>query len=218
MLKLALNYLLMNDERKLIRELANIEYGVSLFCSKLAIQAKGKHDDLAKLLTEHSNQELKHGRMLGSLADGRKAIRPNASNGHWVEEAMPGYRQVSWGNRKRYYKNFDGLNQRYFSFKIFFMGAKPSTLEWCDKIAFMCILEELSQLFYRSLGTHAKASEPLKAIACQIAEDEKHHADYLEAALYNLGCSPDSYLNKWRIRSKVAFMGLIFDIWKMTRD
>ncbi|MBO3459943.1 ferritin-like domain-containing protein [Aetokthonos hydrillicola Thurmond2011] len=61
-------YIGLRRKQRFIRQLSKLEYGVSIFCKKLA--ANSPTPDLAQMLNNHAIQEAHHGRMLDSLANG----------------------------------------------------------------------------------------------------------------------------------------------------
>ena len=75
----------------------------------------------------------------------------------------------------------------------------------------MCVLESQAQQFYEQLANSPHASEPLKAIASLIAQDEVEHADYLKHVLFCYNAD----VEKWRSRMWLASLGLIVDMWKV---
>jgi rubrerythrin len=219
--------------RRLLRELGRIEFGVAVFCRKLSIQAKSQGDtNLADMLLKHANSEERHGKMLGSLADGSARLRLDAGNGMWVEIKLEGetdlikpiesdrcFHQLSW-NSTRYpgkrifakMEHFDGISQRYLALRILFDGKKPESLSWKDKLAFMAVLEDGTRSFYMEL---AKQPGALGAIASQIAEDEEHHANYLKSAVGQFSSCPLEEIRHWQKRVAIASIFVLFDLFAL---
>ena len=217
----------LRQEQKFLRLLAKAEFGVSIFCKKLAVAAAEENKpNLAALLQSHAKEEEKHGKMLASLVDGNERfhtegsgrfisiVRPNGeelrrnpdktSQGkilEWDSINFPGERLI--GN----FENFDGLSKRYFTLRLLFGNKSAFDYNWDDRLAFMYVLEQETQCFYEHLAT-SSATSALKAIASQIARDELRHTDYLKKTLLHRNAD----VEKWRDRMMVAFWGLVIDL------
>lgn len=196
MLKKLIIWIGLRREKQLLRMLAKIEFGVSIFCRKLAVTAyQDKYPNLAELLINHAKDEENHGKMLASLADG--SDRPTlAKTGTFKPTGE--------------FENFDGISKRYYSLRWFFKDRHAFDHDWGDRLAFMQLLECETQAFYEVLSK-SNCSEPLKAIASKIADDEQGHGNYLSSLLY---CYSEVNIEKWRRRLILAKLGLIVDVWK----
>lgn len=220
-------YIGMRRQQEFLRLLAKLEYGVSIFCLKMSERARNEeHFNLAKLLSQHSEQENKHGLMLASLADGKNKIKPSG-NGRWLTlkkvdtgEELARFPDKGEGtevflpNQKLLgvFQNLDGLSQRYLSLKILFLNKKAEDFEWTDTLAFMSALETITKRFYSRLAEVAEA--PLSTIAQQISEDESQHSEYLKISLSQFAPLPEVEIDRWRARIRWASIGLIFDAWR----
>lgn len=212
-----------------LRTLIKLEYGVSAFCSKISAEAYNQgYFNLSSLLETHAKEENKHGLMLGALADGQNKILLRGT-GRWLsfknvhtgielatlpEPSTPG--KVIFMPEKNIlgiFQNLDGLSQRYLSLRLLFRGKKAADFDWCDRIAFMCALEHISQQFYAKLADIA--DEPLKAIALQISQDELEHSDYLKYTLTSMSNLPSQDIKKWEGRIGWSMLGLVFDVWRL---
>jgi rubrerythrin len=214
-------YLGQRDEPRFIRLLAKIEYGVAIFCFKLAaIALEEDRHNLAKLLEKHAREEVKHGKMLSCFA-GEKISLTEA--GRWVEFYQDGELKIiesedtpSKELQGIYYsgkfENLDGLSKRYLSLRMLFQGKSAADYPWEDRFAFMQVLEEVTRKFY-SVLSHEANKHSLKAIAYQIATDEAAHVDYLKYA------SRDFYPDviKWESRLNWAIWGLFIDIIRLCK-
>jgi rubrerythrin len=188
----------LRDEKRFLRLLAKLEYGVSLFCSKLsAIAANEGHENLSTLLTTQAREEKHHGRMLASLADGKERVTPLKN--------APG----SW--QDGHFENFDGISKRYVSLRLLFGNRRADDYQWCDRLAFMCVLEEQTSAVYEILSEIG--NEQLRAIAQQIKNDEIGHCDCLKYALAQFSHFPEADLQKWEKRLFWAKLGLLVDMW-----
>jgi hypothetical protein len=186
------------NEKIILRFLTKLEYGVSIFCYKLAVKARTQNKEcLANCLMEHGNDELKHGKMLGCVSDGKNFIKKNTDWGRWIPDLSK-------------HENFDGISRRYLSARLFFMNKKAIYYDWVDRLAFMYVLEKLTNSFYITLSA-TEISEPLKAIAAQIAEDEQSHSDYLLEELKKITDKPQHYVKKWERRANFAIIGVVID-------
>jgi hypothetical protein len=210
-----------------LRFLALLEYGVSIFCLKMSERARLQgHFNLAKLLSQHSVQEHKHGVMLASLADGKNKIKPSG-NGRWLTlkkvdtgEELARFPDKGEGtevflpnqNLLGVFQNLDGLSQRYLSLKILFLGKKAEDFEWTDTLAFMSALETVTKRFYTQLALSTEA--PLSTIAQQISEDESQHSEYLKICLSQFTHFPEVEIDRWRARIRWATIGLVIDGWR----
>jgi hypothetical protein len=220
----------LRQEQKFLRLLAKIEFGVSIFCKKLAAAASVENKpNLAALLQSHAKEEEKHGKMLASLADGNERfhhegsgrfisiVRPNGDELRRNQDLEAQGKILEWdsvnlpGERLQgLFENFDGLSKRYLSLRLLFGNRSAFDYSWDDRLAFMCVLEQSAQQFYGHLANSQRASEPLRAIASQIALDELDHADYLKSLLlYH-----NTDIEKWRDRLWLASWGLVIDMWK----
>ncbi len=208
-----LNYLIsfgLKREKTFLRELCRLEYGVSVFCHKLSIQASEQGlDALAKVLEEQGNSELKHGIMLGGLVDGKSKLVVNSGGtGHWT----PGQPLPCGGWQRGKRQSFDGLSQKYFGLRMLFNGRKAENYNWIDKLAFMHVLELGTGRFYSALSSHSLAPEPLKAIASKIKTDEQNHALQLFFWMEYFSDRKEFYIRKWSLKSKLAMPGLLVDL------
>lgn len=221
----------LRQEQKFLRLLAKVEFGISVFCKKLAATAlaEGNKSNLAAQLESHAKQDEKHGKMLASLVDGNERfhhegtgrfisiVRPSGeelrSNAEieaegkdleWDSVIFPGERLIG------IFENFDGLSKRYLSMRLLFGNRSAFDYPWDDRLAFMCVLEQQAQHFYEHLAINQHASPALRAIASQIALDEVEHADYLKHSLFHY----NGDIEKWRDRMWLASLGLIVDMWK----
>lgn len=211
-------------EQFFLRHLAKLEFGLAVFCYKLARIAsdEGKHN-LAAMLHKHGQDEEKHGKMLASWSDRAHRIRLRG-NGQWIsfnkdgqeliqnhpEPDTPGVKITS-ENFTGIFNNFDGLSKRYLSLWLLFGGKSAADYDWADRLAFMHVLERGTSQFYQVLAQKSK-SPALQAIANQIYRDELEHADYLKSTSLHLSLAPDFV--KWEIRVGLASWGLLYDIQK----
>jgi hypothetical protein len=219
----------LRQEQKFLRLLAKIEFGVSIFCKKLAVAATEENKpNLAALLQSHAKEEEKHGKMLASLADGNERfhhegsgrfisiVRPNGDELRRNQDLEAQGKILEWdsvnlpGERLQgLFENFDGLSKRYLSLRLLLGNRSAFDYNWDDRLAFMYILEQHTLEFYGLLAT-SHAHEPLRAIASLIALDELDHADYLKSLLlYH-----NSDIEKWRDRLWFASWGLVVDMCK----
>jgi hypothetical protein len=223
----------LRDKQNFLRLLAEIEFGVAIFCFKLQEQARKQFlHNLATMLEAHGNEENKHGKMLAACADGVERIT-RTETGHWLSIIRPNGeniakpsksnpssgKAIAWDSIKfpgerllGVFKNFDGISKRYLSARIFFGNQSASDYPMCDKLAFMYILEEETTKFYRQMSE--VEDERLKAIALQITGDEFNHANYLKLALANFDPMPEAAIDKWRDRLWWAKWGLVVDLIK----
>ena len=167
--------------------------------------------------------------MLASLAEGSDRI-PVIDNGLFLKVSFDGSEPVRQSDHQKgkvlywestiypgqkvtaLFENLDGLSKRYLSLRILFKGQSASHYDWCDRLAFMHLLEIETQKFYKVLAD-SKCSEPLRAITLRIVEDEKGHSTYLKDLLSQIpGADSDSDLEKWRDRLFWAKIGLLFDL------
>lgn len=216
-----------------ITTIAKIEYGVAIFCRKLASQVEELGDNysyLSQLLKCQANDEIKHGKMLSSLvekinlqANGQclTKFRPatqeyiisppqvqSASNTVFIEWDSIGFP----GEKiQAIYENFDGISKRYLSARLLFEGKSADSFDLIDQLAFMHVLEEETQKFYIILAELTQQTS-LGAIASQIAADEKHHADYLKSKIDHF--IPFSQnIEKWRRKVMKAKWAVPIDLW-----
>lgn len=229
-------YLGLKDEQRFLRLLAKLEYGVSIFCNKLAQQAsEERHFNLATSLEKHAQEEERHGKMLASLIDGNLRIRKTDKTGRWtklirlttgenIAEPNPEkdcqIQKIVWDSYKYpgeklegYFESFDGLSRRYISLQLLLGGRKATDFDWSDRLAFMHCLEEGTREFYRVLSQEGK-SEPLRAIVSQIMDDEASHSEYLRYALGHFTHFPDDEIKKWQRRLWWGMLGLLIDMWR----
>ncbi|MCC5618825.1 ferritin-like domain-containing protein [Nostoc sp. CHAB 5836] len=212
-------YIGLRNEQQFIRLLAKLEYGVAIFCFKLAAIALEEHRyNLAKLLQEHARDEQRHGKMLSSLSGDKIKL---SETGQWIELYQNQELKVIKNTDEEtkvlqgvYYsgqfENLDGISKRYLSLRILFQGKSAIDYPWEDRFAFMQILEEGTGKLYKALSKVA-STESLRAIASQIAQDEVNHQDYLWHASYDW--YPD--LIKWESRVGWAMWGLAVDLFKL---
>lgn len=224
-------YLGLRDKPKLFRFLAEIEYGVAIFCEKLQRQAISENlPNLARLLEDHGKQEKKHGKMWASLADGSSRIHLS-DNGQWIEMVRPSGENIAkptlnngvtktivWDSVKfpgeqlvGLFKNFDGISKRYLTGQIMFGGRAAFDFSWEDKLAFFHLLEEETAILCQVI-TESTDDDAIRAIALQITGDELNHANYLKSALNQFAPLPEAALDKWRDRLWWAKWGLAVDI------
>ncbi|MBN3993837.1 MAG: ferritin-like domain-containing protein [Nostoc sp. NMS2] len=220
----------LRQEQKFLRLLAKIEFGVSIFCKKLAVAAVQENKlNLAALLQSHSKEEEKHGKMLASLADGNERFHHEGS-GRFISIVRPTGEELrrnvdyeaegkvlEWdsvnlpGERlKGVFENFDGLSKRYCTLRLLFGNKSAFAYNWDDRLAFMYVLERQTLQFYEVLANSQRAPEPLRVIASLIARDEVEHADYLKSLLFHYNAD----IEKWRDRLWLASLGLIVDMWR----
>lgn len=226
----------LRDKKRLLRLLAKLEYGVAIFCFKLADKAKKeKHENLATLLKEHGDSEVKHGKMLASLADKGNRITLTEETGRWTSvtristgqqlarpnpELTAQGKEISWdsinfpGERLQgTFENFDGLSKRYLSLRLFFRNKSAYEYPWNDKLALMHILEQSTREFYQAISKQSNDTT-IQAIATQIATDEDNHAHYLYQSLKWFSYFPDHDIQKWQSRFHLAIWGLVIDAWR----
>ena len=222
----------LRQEQKFLRLLAKIEFGVSIFCKKLAVVAEQENKlNLAAQLKLHAKQEEKHGIMLLCLADGNRRftlegtgrfielLRPNGEDlrcnvdldaegkiVEWDSTIFPGERLVG------IFENFE-LSKRFCCLRLLFGNKSAFDYNWDDRLAFMFVLEQQTQQFYQLLAVNS-TSIPLRIIASKIALDELNHTDYLKNVLFHY----NGDVEKWRDRFWFAQIGLVFDAWKFTNN
>lgn len=203
-------------QQKFLKLLAKIEHGVAIFCFKLAaIARRESRHDLADSLESHANDEKRHGKMLSSLAGDKINL---TDNGQFTELYKDGVLVVS----KPYstptihlqgihysgsFENLDGLSLRYLSLRMLFKGKSAIDFPWEDRLAFMQVLEGVTQKFYAQLSQYSRV-ESIRAIALKIAVDEITHADYLKYVCKEF--RPD--ILKWEAQLNWAILGLMVDV------
>ena len=220
----------LRQEQRFLRLLAKLEYGVGVFCLKLSEKARDEeYDNLATLLESHGKEEIKHGKMLASLCDGRQRIEARG-NIRWLsfrndagEELAQHPDPLTQGTPIQLehegeaiaasFENLDGLSNRYFSLRLLFQGLDAASYSWSDRLAFMIVLESETKKFYHHLG-QATRSVPLNAIALSISNDEENHAEYLRYALFYFSHFPRDEIDKWASRLNWARWGLVVDVWR----
>jgi rubrerythrin len=215
-----------------ILAIAKIEYGVAIFCKKLASELSNLGKDysyLVQLLECQSQEEVKHGKMLSSLIlkinlkdNGQCLTKFRPATGEYIvnvnqDKYISSPVSVEWDSLsfpgekiQATYENFDGISKRYLSARLLFNGRSASTFDLVDKLAFMHVLEQETCRFYTFLARITKGTA-LGAIALTIAADEKHHADYLKSKI-NHFIPFTQNINKWQNKITVAKWAILFDL------
>lgn len=218
------------DFKNFIRVLSKIEFGVSIFCQKIANDARNQnHANLAEMLDKHSKEEYVHGKMLASLIDGKDrelVVDTTFQKASFLSSGMvtktsshPSRKDdvvLSWESVEHpgelttmIFEQLDGISKKYFSAKLLFGGKSAYEFDWIDRLAFMCALERKTQQLYSVIE---KEESPLGAIAKKIHNDEVGHSDYLLKALGHFTNLPNSAIEKWESRIFWAQAGLIIDL------
>ncbi len=206
-----------------VRLLAKLEYGVSACLTNLALQAeKDNYHGLAAQLSKHAAEEKSHGKMLGSLIDGKRRIELRGG-GRWLSltdgkgneianhpEAGNG-KLITSGKYSGIFDNLDGISQRYKSLQLLLWGKKINDLPWESRLACMACLEEATLRFYIILASTSNLDFEIRAIALKIAGEEGCHANYFKYVLPQFSYFPEKELNKWRLRIFWARFALIID-------
>jgi hypothetical protein len=222
-----------NKTENLIRLLAKLEFGVSIFLKKNVQQAEiDWKNGLALQLKKHSLEEKRHGDMLLALVDGNSRAKLEEQTGFFLsmiresdnKELMKNplkqnskTKKVTW--ESAYYPgdkltgnflNLDGLSKRYLSLRIFFGGKKAEDFDWENKLAYMIVLERVNTDFYKAISRVYKGSK-FGAIATKILEEEDSHILYLSNCLASITHDPQFVIDKWQGRLVCAYLGLTVD-------
>lgn len=212
-----------------IRLLAKLEYGVSACLSNLAIAAQAdNYPNLNKQLLGHAAEERNHGRMLATLADGKRRINLKG-NGRWLSLRIGGEEKsnhpeegdgklIIFETGNGIFDNLDGISQRYLALKVFLKGKKMSELPWSDRLACMAVLEEGTLGFYNELSSCEGIPNYIRVVAMKISGEEAGHANYLKYMLPQFTPTPSLEMQKWRDRLFWAKLALIWDFWQFMQS
>ncbi|MFN6538110.1 MAG: hypothetical protein RM021_017430 [Nostoc sp. EkiNYC01] len=169
--------------------LKKLEVGVFFFCWRSHREAKAMpfyqarlYGSLADSLKEQAISEYSHAQVFCQLT-GSKLNMSGAGLMSREEKAAFDWGCVNWDSSGESYQ-VDGMSTRYLSGKIFFGFRTANSYDWCDRLAFMYVLEEFQSLFYKHLLKFV--GEEIQQQLSQIAEHEESHAIQLYALLWSI--------------------------------
>lgn len=193
--------------------LKKLEVGVFFFCWRSHREAKtlpAYYGTLAETLKEQALSEYNHAQVFCQLT-GSKLNMSGAGLMSREEKAAFDWGCVNWDTSGESYQA-DGMSTRYLSAKVFFGFRTANSYDWCDRLAFMYVLEEFQFLFYKQLLKFVP--EEVQLELNRIAEDEESHAISIHGSLWCLvGPSRQEWLIfLWQIRKYLALACIPIDV------
>ncbi|MEH2067923.1 MAG: hypothetical protein V7K47_07105 [Nostoc sp.] len=196
--------------------LKKLEVGVFFFCWRSHREAKAMPAHQARLcgsladtLKEQALSEYNHAQVFCQLT-GSKLNMSGAGLMSREEKAAFDWGCVNWDSSGESYQ-VDGMSTRYLAAKIFFGFRTANSYDWCDRLAFMYVLEELQALFYKHL---LRFVEPeVREQLALIAEHEETHAINLSGLLWGIKGVGGSakVVFWWQVRKYLAMTLLPID-------
>lgn len=183
-------------EKRFIRELAKVEYGVAYYARKLSFEFP-RHE---QQLILHASQEKAHGRMLAALIDELPESKGGLAKKQWSFSPDAGKTRV------------EGLSHRYFVMRQILGGKKLSEHNFLERLAIMAAFESISISVYQEIYRQSKCT--LKRIALRIVNDEESHQSYLTDILSSYGVGLESAL-AWEQRILNSIPCVILDFPKL---
>lgn len=218
-------YIGLKNQTKFLKLLSKLEFGVYIFCKKLAEEAYSQnYENLANQLLLHAKDEKKHANLIAIFNNTRIKLK---NTGRWAsfysistgEELAPfpdidenEGTKIFYQNTIGKFQSFDGMSKRYLALRVLFNGKKASDLDWCDRIAFMHVLETGTSEFYKQLAMQTQGK--LSAIASEISEDEIGHSEKLKLFLGNFTLFPHQEIDKWESRINLSMWALLWDLYR----
>jgi hypothetical protein len=163
--------------------LKKLEIGVFFFCWRSHREARNlpaNYSNLAEKLKEQAVSEYAHAQVFCQLT-GSTLCMSGAGLMSREEKAAFDWGCVNWDSSGESYQA-DGMSVRYLSAKVFFAFRTANSYDWCDRLAFMYVLEEFQWLFYKQLIKFVPDEVRLKLD--QIVLDELTHAAELHGSLH----------------------------------
>lgn len=191
--------------------LKKLEIGVFFFCWRSHREAKTMpfhqarlYGDLADSLKEQALSEYAHAQVFCQLT-GSKLNMSGSGLISREEKAAFDWGCVNWDSSGESYQ-VDGMSSRYLSAKIFFGFRTANSYDWCDRLAFMYVLEEFQSDFYKHLLKFAAPEVQEKLVS--IAQDEETHAINLQALLWYVAGveKKDELIFWWQVRKYLALL------------
>ncbi|AUB37531.1 Ferritin-like superfamily [Nostoc flagelliforme CCNUN1] len=191
--------------------LKKLEVGVFFFCWRSHREAKNLpayYGNLEAKLKDQALSEYSHAQVFCQLT-GSKLNMSGAGLMSREEKAAFNWGCVNWDSSESY--QADGMSTRYLSAKVFFWFRTANSYGWCDRLAFMHVLEEFQWLFYKQLLK--LVSDEVRAKLAPIAEEELAHAAELQASLRLLATPKrqKSLVFQWQVRKYLALACLLVD-------
>ncbi|AUB36159.1 hypothetical protein COO91_02060 [Nostoc flagelliforme CCNUN1] len=192
--------------------LKKLEIGVFFFCWRSHREAKNLpayYGYLEAKLKDQALSEYSHAQVFCQLT-GSKLNMSGAGLMSREEKTAFDWGCVNWDSSGESYQA-DGMSTRYLSAKVFFCFRTANSYGWCDRLAFMHVLEEFQSLFYKQLLKFVP--EELRAKLAPIAADELTHATELQTSLRLLATPKrqESLVFQWQVRKYLALTCLPVD-------
>jgi hypothetical protein len=192
--------------------LKKLEIGVFFFCwrsHREVINLPTSYGSLEDQLKQQAISEYSHAQVFCKLT-GSKLNMSGAGLISREEKAAFDWGCVDWDTSGESYQ-VDGMSTRYLSAKIFFGFRTANSYGWCDRLAFMYVLEEFQALFYKQLLRFVPPEVQEELLP--IAEDELTHAINIHASLwYIAGVERQQWLIfLWQVRKYLALVFIPFD-------
>ncbi|HYX14760.1 MAG TPA: hypothetical protein VE944_10405 [Nostoc sp.] len=195
--------------------LKKLEIGVFFFCWRCYLEARSLpayYGRLDENLKEQAVSEYNHAQVFCQLT-GSKLNMSGAGLMSREEKQAWEWSFVKWDSSNESYQ-VDGMSTRYLSARIFFGFRTANSYDWCDRLAFMCVLEDFQHCFYKQLAFFVPPEVQEKLLP--IIEDELTHAINLHACLWLIaGVKRSSHLLLiWQIRKYLALICIPVDALK----
>lgn len=162
--KLIMYWISIKTQAEIAETLSLLEYGVSHYVRKLmrSYAASPNPDlNLVRELGRHGIDERSHGKMLATIS---KNVTYITYSYNWIKL------------KDKTYKRVEGVSS-YPWMRVILSGHKLSDFSFNEQLVIMTVLESLAHKFYECFSV--VGSPPLSMVAETIANQEKHHQNYL---------------------------------------